>query len=319
MNNIHPLRPADDDDVRGAFRALTVGLETPVTDIVTEATGRGRTLKRRRTIVRVVAPLAVAAVVAPLALAASGSLSLPDLGSREGTVAGPSVTVLDPGTPVPEPAAAPAPTPEQSAEPDPNGEAFPATSADNPAPASIEPDATAAAPGAGGEFSFPVAQGDPVLQSALLDLFDIDATLTHVDMVDGVDDMPAELQYRLNHGDEDRRVVSAQVDDGTGVGVIRVVVSKPETGWTWAQWIAEDGPCNDCVVDDDGALQTSTETATGETRNYGMWVTRDGHRVDVFSSTADGSLTMGGQITRQAPLLTTSQVGELAQWPGWWN
>ena len=296
MKTLHDLTttdPTEDaDDLRDALRTLSGGLHTPVPDLVAASTVRGRELRRRRTLVRMVAPLAVAAVAAPLAFVAVHGVPLPQ-GDPQAE-RGATVTVLDPGRPAPTTSANSATAASTATTP----EAFPL-----PTPT--------------GDATFPVGEEEEldVLLDWVSHLLGRQASGTRVQtarLATGSEAPPQALVDLIATGrSQDSYEVAIAVDDPGGASLVRVHVMSPNAS-------NATGPCESgCTDDTDGQLRTSSEDDGEQIHNTATLTTRDGWQVLATSSNADGVVSLGAKVTRSAPLLSVEQLTEMARWEGW--
>ena len=295
-DNLTTFDPTEDaDDLRDALRTLSGGLHTPTPDLVAAGTVRGRELRRRRTLVRVVAPLAVAAMVTPLGFAATQGIPMPRGGDQ--TMEGARVTVLDPGRPAPSASA----------------DSATAATSTTVAPESFP------LPTPTGDATFAVGQEEApeVLLGWVSHLLGRQATGVRVQtarLASGSEAPPQALLDLIATGrSKNSYEVAIAVDDPGGASMVRVYVMSPDA-------MNATGPCESgCTDDTDGQLRTSSEDDGEQIYNTATLTTRDGWQVLATSSNADGVVSLGAQVTRSAPLLSVEQLTEMARWEGWRN
>lgn len=303
-DDINQSDAAGADDVRTALRALTSGLDTPTDALVAQGTSRGEQKRRRRLAIRVIAPLAVAAVVTPVALLASGTFSLPSPATAPEATA-PRVTVLDPGTP-----------PEEASTP-----TALAPGTDASSTASTDGGFDEPAPAPGGTFGITAEAGENVLGRWVQHLLQREVSTLETGPLAQAPDDPAllpDLRDAITSGNSaSSRRFAVTVVDPDGNSLVVVDVSRPEEGLSFDAVLAEDGCNAGCTLTDAGRVEVSTESVGPERMTTVHFTARNGWNVLASSSNSDTVISLGGKATRPAPLLDGDQLTRLATWSGW--
>ncbi|MFC6154768.1 hypothetical protein [Nocardioides yefusunii] len=309
----------DDVDVRAAFRALTAGLGPSVDAIVAGSAARGRTLRRRRTALRVALPLAVASVVVPMTLLVTGT---DDATGRDDTTraepAPSRVTEFVPTTeptPTAEPTTEPvptsvppkAPTPVPTTAPAPVPSPEPSTVPDSvPVPPEL-PGLPTSDPDGTDEERDLIATSDGLRDlTTMLEVMGPDGvTLAPVPAPTPDAQVPAVPTPLASQSPVTSKQTFSTVLTGDGrTSTLAVNLTEAKASWNWERFLAADG----------------ADPAWGRTPDGALRVTEKGRsiRVDWVRITG-GRVSVTLRATTGEPLLDVEQLTEIAQNPVWWH